>query len=272
MFEILKPFFFLLTKKKFVVPRWIIWKALAQLAYLKRIHRTKSPVTIKFGKFNLIAPDYHILSVLLKEKFVYNEYYFSSSTNSPVIVDGGSNIGISVLYFKHLYPNAIIHCFEPYSRAYAYLEMNIRNNYLDHVHLNKLALSDARGATKLFVPSADNIINGTITSKNGDNSESVESIKLSDYIAQYPNVDLIKLDVEGSEVAIVKDLHESGRLGRNAIKHLIIEFHASVMEDADASQKFIALLTSQSYNVTAKMLHTRNAKSDFMISAHQDEA
>ena len=140
----------------------------------------RSPVTLKFGKFIIAGPGYNILSALLKEKFIYNEYYFSSSTKSPVIIDGGSSIGISVLYFKCLYPHSQLHCFEPYSKAFEYLEKNVIDNNLKNVYLNRVALSDVQQNISLFVPEPGNIINPTLNGpSNAADTESVEAVKLS---------------------------------------------------------------------------------------------
>mgnify|MGYP000554303998 CR=1 FL=1 len=37
---------------------------------------------------------------------------------APVIVDVGANIGQSVVYYKHIYAEAKIHCFEPLPLAF----------------------------------------------------------------------------------------------------------------------------------------------------------
>src|SRR5262245_45483539 len=48
---------------------------------------------------------------LLHEIFVNAEYEFSSANVCPRIVDCGANIGMSVLFFKALYPDAEILAF-----------------------------------------------------------------------------------------------------------------------------------------------------------------
>src|SRR5262249_62206976 len=45
--------------------------------------------------------------------FVREIYRFESSDDAPFIIDGGANIGASVLYFKKLYPKSRIIAFEP---------------------------------------------------------------------------------------------------------------------------------------------------------------
>lgn len=47
-----------------------------------------------------------------KEIFEQQIYRFLTSRSSPVIIDGGSNIGLSIIFLKQLYPNCKITAFE----------------------------------------------------------------------------------------------------------------------------------------------------------------
>src|SRR5260370_28727380 len=53
------------------------------------------------------------LRSLYREIFLARAYFFRSEASSPLIFDCGSNIGLSILFFKHLYPNCRIVSFEP---------------------------------------------------------------------------------------------------------------------------------------------------------------
>ena len=50
---------------------------------------------------------------LYEDIFINRVYEFEASRPDPRIIDCGSNIGMSVLYFKHVYPEARIVGFEP---------------------------------------------------------------------------------------------------------------------------------------------------------------
>lgn len=268
MLERLKPFFKLWRKHTTVVPNRVVLSTLIKLALLKRIYPARDGVTVKFGNYTLSAPDYHMLSTLIKEKFVDNEYYFSASVNAPVIIDGGSNIGVSVLYFKCLYPDAEIHCFEPYSKAYKYLERNVKANGFEKVFLNDKALSDSGGRVALYIPDEKNTTNPTVNNFfRGTNLENVRSVRLSEYISHLPRVDLIKLDVESAEGRVVGELHANAGFSNDKIRELIIEFHASVIDDPDASDELISTLKASSYEVEVKVLYPGRPNSDLMIYA-----
>ncbi len=106
---ILNPFIQLFKKsqKQKVIKRASVFIALAKLALFKRLHKSKKDVTVRIGKYIIASSDYDTLSFLLKEKFVDEQYYFKETNISPVIFDCGSSIGISVLYFKCLYPDVL---------------------------------------------------------------------------------------------------------------------------------------------------------------------
>jgi hypothetical protein len=63
--------------------------------------------------FDVRFLDYEALSYLYNEIFIDNSYYFAAENETPYIIDCGSNIGMSILYFKTLYPNSRILAFEP---------------------------------------------------------------------------------------------------------------------------------------------------------------
>ena len=51
--------------------------------------------------------------LLFTEIFVAEPYRFTTQSKSPLIIDGGVNVGVSVAYFKWLYPDSRIIGFEP---------------------------------------------------------------------------------------------------------------------------------------------------------------
>jgi hypothetical protein len=50
---------------------------------------------------------------LYKDIFVHRFYHFEAQRRNPLIFNGGSNIGMSILYFKHFYPQGRSIGFEP---------------------------------------------------------------------------------------------------------------------------------------------------------------
>ncbi|OQX07598.1 MAG: hypothetical protein BWK80_49305 [Desulfobacteraceae bacterium IS3] len=65
-----------------------------------------------------------------------------------------------------------------------------------------------------------------------------ESALLSPYITG--SVDFLKIDVEGVEKAILRELYESGKL--NKIKEMIVEYHHHVRQNEDDFSIFLKIL------------------------------
>ncbi|QQR48767.1 hypothetical protein IPF37_04370 [bacterium] len=52
-----------------------------------------------FG-LHLSFPDYAMIDLLMNEIFIHKVYAFQTNNPEPFIIDAGSNIGVSILFFK----------------------------------------------------------------------------------------------------------------------------------------------------------------------------
>lgn len=52
------------------------------------------------------------MEYFINEIFTSNEYYFKPSCKQAFIIDCGAHIGMSVLYFKKMFPDSKIMAFE----------------------------------------------------------------------------------------------------------------------------------------------------------------
>ena len=89
------------------------------------------------GNYQLLGFDISYLSfatmaILFDEIFVGLEYYFKTDKKQPYIIDCGSNMGMSILFQKYLYPDAEIVGFEPDKLAYDVLAKNVSDNNLSN--------------------------------------------------------------------------------------------------------------------------------------------
>jgi FkbM family methyltransferase len=152
-----------------------------------------------------------------KDVFVRGIYRFDTDNPSPVIIDGGGNMGISVLGFKQQHPNAHVTVFEPDPGIASMLQENLQRNELSAgVTLIPAGLAERAGHVNFH---ADASAGGQVTSAEATGSISVE--RLSDYI-QGP-VDFVKLNIEGQELPVLTDLEASGAVGH--IKRIVLEYH-----------------------------------------------
>lgn len=268
MTGLLSPFFRLLAKKETALPRMSIFKTLVNLAILKRRNRDRSPVKIKMDRFFLNGPDYSLLSFLIKEKFIDEEYHFQTSVTRPVIFDCGASIGMAMIYFKSLYPDAIIHCFEPNPGAMQLLKLNVDENNLKDVTLHESALTAEERSVLLTIPDEKSMLNaGLLAGTEKSASIIVRGEKLSDYVSANEKVDLVKIDVEGSEYEIARELQRSGVLARRTIKQFIIEFHTRTLKDKISVEDFCSIFENAGYGVGQHKLFYHHPDSDYIIRA-----
>ncbi|HKZ65867.1 MAG TPA: hypothetical protein VJ111_05915, partial [Chitinophagaceae bacterium] len=79
------------------------------------------PYTSTFRGHTLYVHDYASFRLGKNEMFKEKVYKFTSSKKNPYIIDCGSNIGMSILYFKSLYPEARILGFEADPYIFSFL-------------------------------------------------------------------------------------------------------------------------------------------------------
>jgi FkbM family methyltransferase len=167
-------------------------------------------------------------------------------------MDCGSNIGMSILYFKCLYPGSTIMAFEPDPEAFGLLQENVKRNKLANVTVLNFALDFTAGKAILFGSEKPGSLNKSlIRSSDRPIGTTIDSKRLSEFI-DHP-IDLLKIDVEGAEEKIIEDLIFHKKL--SAIKNLIIEFHPRY---ADSSlDDFSAKLKTHHFScqIVKDMLH-----------------
>jgi FkbM family methyltransferase len=158
------------------------------------------------------GPDFY---TQYKDEFIRGIYRFEASQSAPLIIDGGSNMGTSILYFKHVYPQARIIGFEPDPAIFRILEENIVRNGLKDVTLVNAALG-AQAGTVNFVP------DGSAGGHIGDgNSIEVRMEHLSDYLDE--PVNFLKLNIEGEELPVLQEAAARGKL--HNVQEMVVEYH-----------------------------------------------
>ena len=203
------------------------------------------------GKIKLAGYTVHFgsikqLKLLFKEIFI-KENYKCDIGESPYIIDGGANIGLAVLYFKRKYPNASIVAFEPNMDSYECLKKNVENNNLENVKLYNAALSGKDGHLTFYTSSSMQLadigasaVKDHVDYYHGEkgkiNEMTVESKALSPFIDK--KVDLLKLDIEGSEGSVFKDLKDRF----NLIQNCILEYHYQFENPENALSDILEVL------------------------------
>lgn len=200
---------------------------------------------------------------LYREVFAEREYWFATDTPRPVILDCGSNIGMGILFFKALYPDALITAFEPAPWACAAIEETIRANDLRDVAVHNAALAETDGTLELFHDPSHpgSAVMSVFSERMPGAAVQVRAVRLSRHITG--PVDFLKLDVEGSELAVMRDLVSSGTIGQ--IRQMVIEFHHHMSPTVDNLSECLALLERNGfgYQLTSGQVFTPITKGQF---------
>jgi len=213
--------------------------------------KQKNIVKGEFLGFSFLSYNYWTIDYLFDEIFLNNEYYFKTQNKTPLIMDCGSNIGMSILYFKHLYPNSRIIGFEPNPNSFKLLKKNVEENNLKNVEINNLGLYNEESEISFYIDSNLSTLIGSINKDRGGNKElKVSAKKLSSYLKDVEEVDLVKIDVEGAEINIIMELLESNTL--NKVKEYIIEYHHNMGEDRSNLSSFLAIFETNGYDYNIK--------------------
>ncbi|MFC1613121.1 FkbM family methyltransferase [Patescibacteria group bacterium] len=190
-----------------------------ELHKISKIPRFKKGHTNLLGN-DLIFADSASFIATYKEIFKKEIYKFKSRSTHPYIIDCGANIGLSIIYFKKLYPEAKITAFEPDKTIFEILKYNIRSFNLNDVEIIPKGLSNEESRQNFFSEGADG---GRIAlPEDKDNIIEIKTIPLIHYL-QKP-VDMLKIDIEGAEYAVI----ENCKNYLYNVSHLFIEYHSFI--------------------------------------------
>lgn len=182
--------------------------------------------------------------------FTKQIYKFETPNPTPIIVDCGANIGLSVLYFKQLYPQSYITAFEPDREVFAVLKNNIERNNFSNITLVNKALWNSETNLEFTSEKADAGRFSQNSSKSNGEKYKVPTVRLRDYLEQ--SVDFLKIDIEGAETQVIQDCFDL----LSNVKNLFVEYHSFNQEPQELNV-LINLLTEAGFRLH---IHT-NSKS-----------
>ncbi|WP_395307841.1 FkbM family methyltransferase [Mycobacterium sp. AMU20-3851] len=123
-----------------------------------------------------------------------------------VIVDFGSNIGISAAYFLSRNPDAFVYLFEPLPRNIARLQDNLRP-FEGRYALQEVAVSTAEGEVEFGWEETGRYGGVDAAFGNSLTVKSVDSQRvLRDVVDKHGHIDILKIDIEGLESAVINHI------------------------------------------------------------------
>lgn len=197
---------------------------------------------------------------VIHEMFYRDDYglkHIAPLQNSaPVILDLGANIGAFTLLAARCFPKAKIFSFEPEDKNYASLKYNIQLNNLEgRISAINSAVAEQAGERTFYISNyeyAHSLLAEQVADGNKGaltvHCTTIEKI-FEDYHLEA--VDILKLDIEGSEYAVLYQLPKNFY---EKIGIICLEIHVS---KEDKSEDMIAFLEKQGYKVFPSLTHPR---------------
>jgi FkbM family methyltransferase len=198
----------------------------------------------RWNQFNVIIDRF---DTQIKKHIFFQGYFEWAETHfvrnslqaGHTFVDVGANIGWHTLIAaSRVSPNGRVFAFEPVSSTFSELQSNIDLNRLTNVELYQIGLSDSSGSVDIFAnkenDSGGNSMFGTadytrletIQTRRGD------EVLMSRGVEQ---IDLLKVDVEGAEMYVLRGLERYFAEGR--IKAMMLEVNGSLLRAAGSSPR-----------------------------------
>lgn len=151
------------------------------------------------------------------------QIFFRDDYESPVpienvrqIVDLGANVGYSCLYWCHRYPNSRITTFEPHPAHLQAIQENLElNGWCDRVKV----VGAAAGSRERTSYLTDGRSSSTVTE-----DPAAFQIRVLDIFRELETtgtIDLLKIDIEGSEYEILSD----PRFSTLDVRAIVLEWH-----------------------------------------------
>jgi len=187
-----------------------------------RLKKLKHPFTLRNNPYDYATFE----EVLLRE-----DYNIDFGFEPVTIIDGGANIGLTAVYFANKYPGAKIVSVEPDKNNFQLLQTNTKhykcitllNTGIWNRQANLASVDSGMGANAITVQEVD-----------WDMPGSLKAVSISDILKmqQWESVDVLKLDIEGSEKKVFENNYESWLPN---VKVLIIELHDRTLSGCSES-------------------------------------
>ncbi len=204
---------------------------------IKKVTGFGSSFTFKLKGFEPITVQKNMLGTF-RENFFDDIYlqgfpdHVMAGMKAPTIIDIGANVGFFSLAAFFKFPNAIVYAFEPHPWCYNQLQQYQKKHNSLGWRTYQQAVSNENTTLHLTTSTVDGFATMTSVNESATNvsSFSAKAIKLDEFLEanNIENIDLIKLDCEGSEYPII---YSWPAALFQKINHLCIETHLATEEN-----------------------------------------
>ena len=170
----------------------------------------------------------------MEEIFIEGVYKQDLPENANII-DCGGHIGLSVIYLKNIYPGANIIVFEPDMKNYSLLKKNISSHQLNNINARQEAVW-VENTSLHFIQEGN--MGSKIGNEISENTTEVKAIRLKDFLDK--KIDFLKLDIEGAEYKVLKDIKEN----LHYVTNMFIEYHGTFSQNEELLEIFEIIVQS----------------------------
>jgi len=166
--------------------------------------------------------------------------------SGAVVVEGGAHLGfVTVHEARAVGPGGRVFVFEPNRDVLGVLHRNLRDNGVaDRVEVVSKALGHSTGRARFFVRADES----SLYEPSGDADPIEIDVVRADEVIDGP-VDVVKLDVEGAELAALRGM-EGFMTGARPPRALFLECNPALLERAGSSlDELLAWLRARAYRV-----------------------
>ena len=165
----------------------------------------------KYPKFIRVMKKYKIRLFSLDDFSTFNLIFCRQDYYKPkdikTVIDIGSNIGLSSLYWLIDNPNCKIYSFEPSSKNFIRQKFNLKK-FKKNIIFKKIGVSNKNEISKLYISKSG--VNDSINKIKNAKYEKMKLININSILDKIliksNSIDVLKIDVEGMEKNIIKSI------------------------------------------------------------------
>lgn len=168
-----------------------------------------------------------------------------------VVLDIGAFVGWhTLLAARQVGEHGKVYAFEPDPHNYELLNENLRLNQVDSRVVRSLrAVSDKTGEQRLFLHGGDQSRRSLIPSGGVDNSTSVTTVVLDEFLNRDLQVDVIKMDIEGGEVNALRGMRETLARAAPTLKLFVVCNPGSMQDAGESAESLLAELRRLDFSI-----------------------
>jgi FkbM family methyltransferase len=189
-------------------PQWLTLTA----AYVGINSRLPFEIDLPSGSF-----DFHEASDVATFWQIFYRHDYPVRRSDHLIVDAGANIGAFTLFALRTAPKANVIAIEPAPDSCSRLRKMLRTHALQsRCTLHEAALAPAPGETTINLEAASQF------RRTGLSGKPVKAITFDQVMPDSATVDLLKMDIEGAEYAVLPAI---SRDALSRVRRIVLEYH-----------------------------------------------